>query len=125
MAEVCQTVNDRDRAVLCQIFHFFLLKGTDHDAVQIAGQNAGSILHRFASADLQIICGQEQRVSAQLVHAGFKRNTGTGRCLLEDHAQRLAFQMRVGNAVLQLVFQLIGKIQNLNDLFGAQVEHFQ
>ena len=125
VTEVRQTVDDRDRAVLCQIFHFFLLKGTDHDAVQIPGQYTCGILYRLASADLQIVCRQEQRMTAQLVHTGLKGNTGTGRSLLEDHAQRLALQMGMGNAVLQLIFQLIGKVQDLDDLFGAEIQHFQ
>ena len=64
-------------------------------------------------------------MTAQLVHTGLKGNTGTGRCLLEDHAQRLALQMGMGNAVLQLIFQLIGKVQDLDDLFGAEIQHFQ
>ena len=125
MAEVCQTVDDRDGAVFCQILHFLLLEGADHDAVQIAGQNPCGILYRFASADLEIVCRQEQGVAAQLVHTGFKGNTGAGGCLLEDHAQRLAFQMGMRDAVLQLVLQLVGEIQNSDDLLGAQVEHFQ
>ena len=125
MAEVCQTVDNRNRAVFCQVFYFLLLEGTDHDAVQIPGQYPCSVLYRLAPADLQIICGQKQGVAAQLVHTGFKGNTGTGGRLLENHAQGLALQMRMGNAVLQLIFQLVGQIQNFNDFFCAQIEHFQ
>ena len=52
MAEISQTVDDRDRTVFCQILHFFLLVGTDHDAVQITGEYACGILYRLTASDL-------------------------------------------------------------------------
>ena len=52
MAEISQAVDDRNRTIFGQILHLLLIKGADHDAVQIAGQHSGRILHRLTSADL-------------------------------------------------------------------------
>lgn len=68
MTEVGQTVDNRDGAVFCQSFHFFLCKGTDHDAIQVAGEHSSGILRRLASADLRILGADKQCVSAQLIH---------------------------------------------------------
>ena len=37
MAEISQTVDDRDGAEFCEILDFLLFEGTDHDAVKVAG----------------------------------------------------------------------------------------
>ena len=125
MAEVGQAVDDRDGAVLGQVFHFLLGKGADHDAVQIAAQNAGGVFHGFAAADLQVVGRKEHAHAAQLVDAGLEGNTGAGGGLLEDHAQGLALQGLVVDAVLQLIFQLVGHVQQLHDLFGGTVKQLQ
>ena len=125
MAKIGQTVDDRNGAVVCQILYFLLLVGADHDAVQIAAQHAGRILYRFAAANLQITVGQEQRLTAQLIHAGLEGNTGTGRGLLEDHAKALAFQVTMGNVVLSLILELIRQIEQTDDLLGGAVKQLQ
>ena len=77
---------------------------------KIPGEHPGGVLYRLAAADLQIAGGEEQRLPAQLVHADLKGNPGTGGGFLKDHAQSLALQMVVGDAVLLLVFQLVGQV---------------
>ena len=119
MAEVGQTVDDRDRAVLRQVLDLLLCIGADHDAVQIAGQNARGILHRLAAADLQVTVGQEQRLTAELIHAGFEGDAGAGGGLLEDHAEALALQMAVGDIMLLFIFELVGQIEQADDLLGG------
>src|SRR5699024_11318736 len=75
LAEIGQAVDDRDRAVIREILDFLLRIGADHDAVQIAGQNARGILHRLAAADLQIAVGQEQRLPAELDRKSTRLNS--------------------------------------------------
>ena len=123
MAEISQTVDDRNRAVVCQILYFLLLVGADHNAIQIAAQHTGRVLYRLA--DLKVAIGQEQCLTAQLIHAGLERNTGTGGGLLEDHAKALAFQMTMGNVVLFLILELIRQIEQTDDLLGGAVKQLQ
>ena len=54
-----------------------------------------------------------------------KRNTGTGRGLLEDHAKALTFQMTMGNVVLFLILELIRQIEQTDDLLGGAVKQLQ
>ena len=125
MAEVSQTVDDRNGAVLRQILYFLLRVGADHDAVQIAAQNARSILHRLAAADLKVTVGQEQLLTAELIHTGFEGNAGTGGGLLEDHAEALALQMAMGNIMLLFIFELIRQIEQADDLLSGAVEQLE
>ena len=125
MAEIGQTIDDRNRAVLRQILDLLLCVGADHDAVQIAAQNARGILHRLAAADLKVTVGQEQRLTAELIHAGFEGNAGTGGGLLEDHAEALALQMAMGNIMLLFIFELICQIEQADDLLGGAVEQLE
>ena len=125
MAEVGQTVDDRNGAVLRQILYFLLRVGADHDAVQIAAQNAGGILYRLAAADLKVTVGQEQRLTAQLVHTGLEGNAGTGGGLLENHAEALAFEMTVGDVVLLFILELIRQIEQTDDLFRRAVQQLE
>ena len=85
VTEVGQTVDDGDVGVGRQGLHFLLGKGTDHDAVAVAQQHPGGVLHRLAPADLALLAGEEQGVAAQLIHTGLKGDTGTGRILLKNH----------------------------------------
>lgn len=79
----------------------------------------------LAAADLKVAIGQEQCLTAQLIHAGLERNTGTGGGLLEDHAKALAFQMTMGNVVLFLILELIRQIEQTDDLLGGAVKQLQ
>ena len=126
MAEIGQTIDDRNRAVLRQILDLLLCIGTDHDAVQIAAQNARGILHRLnRDLHLKVTVGQEQRLTAELIHAGFEGNAGTGGGLLEDHAEALALQMAMGNIMLLFIFELICQIEQADDLLGGAVEQLE
>ena len=44
---------------------------------------------------------------------------------MENHTQRFAGQVFVLDAVFQLVFQLIRQVQNVDDLLGGEIQHFQ
>lgn len=92
MAVVGQTVNNGDGSIFSQIFDFFLLVRTNHDAVEIAGKHAGCILYRFAASDLQVVGRQEQRLSAELMDAGFKGNAGSCGRFLENESDGFSFK---------------------------------
>lgn len=77
---------------------------------------------QLAAADLQVVVGQKQRLTAQLIHAGFKRNTCARRELLENHAEALAFQMAMRNVVFLFVLELICQVQNVDDIILGAVE---
>jgi hypothetical protein len=125
MAEVGQAVDDRDIGVGRQGLHFLLGKGTDHDTVAVAQQHPGGILYRLAPADLALLAGKKQGVAAQLVHTGLKGDTGTGGVLLKNHGQGLALELIVSNAMLLAKFQLVGGVQDLQDLLAGQVQQLQ
>ena len=110
MAVVREPVDDGDGAVFCKVLHFLLFEGADHDAVEITGKDARGIFDRFAPADLQVVVGEEQPVAAQLVDARLKGDAGARRGLLEDHAELLTLQIGMEDAVLALVFELVGKV---------------
>ena len=125
MAEVGQSVDDGDRAVLRQILHLFLGKGADHNGIQIPGENPGCILHRLAPANLQIGGGEHEGVAAQLVHTGFKGNAGAGGGFLEDHAQGHALQRHILDAVFGLILELIRQVEEICDLFLAEIQKLE
>ena len=114
-------VDDGNPGIAGKIVHFLLIEGADHQAVDISRQRAGRILHRFAAEHLQVPGGEEQCMPAQLVHARFKGHAGTGADFLKNHAQGFPLQARVGNVVLHLVFQLVGRIEDVVDLLFCQI----
>ena len=106
-------------------FHFLLVEGTDHDPVQIPGQHPGGVLHRFPPPDLQVVGGEEQAIPSQLIDAGFKRDPRAGRGFLENHAQRLARQQGMVDPMPQLIFELIGQIEDSQDLLFREIQQFE
>ena len=105
-----------------QVLYFLLREGADHNAVQIAAQHTRGVLYRLAAADLKVAIGQEQRLTAQLIHAGLKET----RVRVEDFwkimPRTLAFQMTMGNVVLFLILELIRQIEQTDDLLGGAVK---
>ena len=125
VAIVGKTVDDRNAAKGGKILHVLLSEGADHNAVKIAGKHAGGVLNGLTAPQLNVARGEEERLTAKLIHAGFKGNAGTGGGFGEDHAQRLAFKVTVGNAVLLLVFELVGKVEYVGDLGGLPILQFE
>ena len=122
VGEIRHTADDRNRTAVGKPFELFLLVGAEHDAVQIAGQRARRVLHRFAAVGLHIAAGEEHRPSAQLVHTGLKRNTGAGGQLLEDQSKALALQMAVRNVVFVLILQLVCHVEQVDNLLARTVQ---
>ena len=125
VTEVGETIDDRDGGVLGQGVHLLLGIGADHDTVTEAGQDPGSVLHGLVAADLAVLAGQEDGVAAQLIDTSLEGDTGAGGVLFKNHGQGLTRQERMGDALLFHIFQLVGHIQDLDDLFGGQVQQFQ
>ena len=73
---------------------------TDHDRVDIAGEDLCGVANRFRAAELHLGTREKERLPAELAHADVKRHAGTGRRLLEDHRQHLAGERLVGRAGL-------------------------
>ncbi len=122
VAEVREPVDDGNGAVFRQILHLLLGKGADHDAVAVAAEDPGGVLHRLAPANLAYRIGEEQGVAPQLEHAHLKGYPGPGGVLGKDHRQGLSFQYLVGDAVLLVVLELIRQVQDLMDLLPAQIQ---
>ena len=90
MEQIRQRIDDRNIGVFGQFFHTVMPVGTNHNAVQIAGQYTCRILNGFAASQLQVAVREEQRLPAELVHTNFKGNSGSRGRLFKNHAQGLA-----------------------------------
>ena len=125
VTEVGQAVDDGDVGVTGQGFHLLLMEGADHDAVAVAGQDPGGVLDGLAPADLALLAGQEQSVSAQLVHSSLKGDPGPGGVLLKNHGQSLAPEIVVDQTVLLAVFQLVSGVEDLDDVLLGQIQQLE
>ena len=105
-----------------QSLHLLLGEGADHNAVTVAQEHPGGVLHRLPPADLALLARQEQGVPPQLVHTHLEGHPGAGGVLLKDHGQGLAPQLVVGQAVLLAVLHLVRRVQDLVDVLGGQVQ---
>src|SRR5207245_7385114 len=63
---VVEAVDDRDGRVRREFPHVVPPECPVHDAVYVSTQDAGRIRDRFASANLEIVRAQEERVAAEL-----------------------------------------------------------
>ena len=69
--------------------------------------------------------GQEDGVATQLENTGFKGNSGAGGRFFKDHAQHFALEGFVGDALLALLLEFNGALNNLVELGWRAVEHGQ
>ena len=66
-----------------------LVVGADQDAVAVASQHPGRVLHRLAAGHLALGLVQIDGLAAQLKHAGLKAHAGPGGRLGKDHDEAL------------------------------------
>ena len=125
VAEVCKSVDYRDIAVFCEVLDLLLLECTYHYTAEVAGENSCCILYRLATAYLEVVRREEERVSAELIHTCLERNSCTCRSLLEYHSEGLSLEVRMRDIVLELILELVSKVEYLSYFFCAQVEHFE
>src|SRR3954451_9474823 len=79
-----------------------MLEGTDHDAVDIAGEDTSSVAQGLAAAELHFLAGQRDGLSAELTHGDVEGYPRARRGLVEDHRERLAGKRRFGRAAVTL-----------------------
>jgi hypothetical protein len=93
----------------------------DHYAVKVTGKHPDSVDYRFPPAELQFAGAQENGMTAQLVHAGFKGHPGACGTFAEDHSEDLALEKKGFDAFFKLSLQIGGKFENLREFFGLKV----
>ncbi len=81
-------------------------EGADHHRIEHARHDDGGIADRLATAQLSVTRREEDGLAAELDHAGFERQAGAGRGLLEDHAQYAILQRLEQHAAVTQVLQL-------------------
>ncbi|MNM83949.1 hypothetical protein D3C81_960210 [compost metagenome] len=95
--------------------------GTDHHHVEHARQHDGTVADRLATAQLGVARGQEDGLAAELDHAGFERQPGTGRGFLEDHPQHAVFQGFEQYAAVTQVLQLDASTDHTEQFVGCEI----
>ncbi|MOA06056.1 hypothetical protein D3C78_1256770 [compost metagenome] len=96
-------------------------KGADHHRVEHARHDDGAVADRLAAAQLGIARGQENRLAAELDHAGFERQPGPGRGFLEDHPQYAVFQGFEQYAAVTQVLQLDASTDHTEQFVGCEI----
>ncbi|MNM63384.1 hypothetical protein D3C81_747500 [compost metagenome] len=96
--------------------------GTDHYRIEHARHDDGAVADRFAAAQLGVAWRQEDGLAAELDHAGLERHAGTGRGLLEDHAQHAVLQGLEQHASLAQVLQLDAAADHPEQFVGGEVQ---
>src|SRR5205823_3091855 len=66
MGEVGQSVDHWNRGVARQLFDLGVVESPDHDAVDVAGQHPCGIGDRLATADLDVLTGEEEGPPTEL-----------------------------------------------------------
>ena len=92
MILVGEPIDHRHTRMRGKLFDDGLLEGADHNDIDHACDDARDILDRFAARQLRIAGRQIDHGAAHLQHAGFERDAGTRRVLLENHRQRAVVQ---------------------------------
>ena len=116
-----QAVDHRDAGVACELGQGAVGEGADHHGVEHARHDDGAIANGFAAAQLGIAWRQEDRLAAQLDHAGFEGQAGTGRGLFEDHAQHTILQGLEEYAAVTQVLQLDASTDHTDQLIGRAI----
>ena len=102
----------------------FCSEGADHDAVHIAGKHACGVLHRLAATDLRAFAREHNGIAAELIDAHFKRNARSGGRLLKIMARHLPFKWWCSMPCFVSYLELVGKVQNVDDLLFGEIEQF-
>ena len=76
MFVVGERIDRGNAGVVREFFHVALCESADDRALNHSRENAGSVLDRLASAELNIVCIQKKRLAAQLANAHFEGNAG-------------------------------------------------
>ena len=113
MVLIGQPVYHRYVRPFCQLFHDMLAVGADHQAVQVAGKDPGSILQGLTPFQLKVPGRHEGYAAAKLEHGGLEGDPGPGGRLFKEHAYGLARSRAVRDAALLSFLQLHGTAYDL------------
>src|ERR1700676_2313767 len=90
MFEFAQRVDDRNAGVSGHLFDHSMTEGAQHNDVDPAFEVVGDVVERLAGIEAAGRLVDEKGAAAQAVHAGFEREAGAQRRLLEEHHHLLA-----------------------------------
>ena len=116
-----QAVDQRDARIGGEFGQGAVGKRTDHHRIEHARHDNGAVADRLATAQLGVARRQEDRLATELDHAGFERNTGAGRGLLENHPEHAVFQRLEQYAAVTQVFELNASTDHADQLFGRAI----
>ena len=119
--EVAERVDDRHVRPACELFDALMPIGADHDAVEIAREDARRIRDRLAAPELEISAAEKERAAAELVHADLKRDARTRRGFFKDHAERLAREQRMRDPRLLPRLEIRCQCENLLHITHTEI----
>ena len=125
MGVIRQAVDHRHTGQLGKLFQIALAVGAPHHAVVVAAQHPGGVLEGLAPAGLQLGGVHVIAQAAHLVHTHLKAGAGAGGRLGEQHGHRFTGQQGGSAAQFLLCLELVGHIQDVGQLAGGQIAHFQ
>ncbi len=111
MVQIGQTIDHRNRGVPCQFRDLIVGEGSDHDTVQIAGEQPSDIRHALPHPHAQVMVIQEQGQPTHLKHPDLKGDPRPAGRFLKDHSQRPPCQKTVRYATLEIIFEACGRLQ--------------
>jgi hypothetical protein len=94
--------------------------GTDHHRIEHARHDDGAVADRLATAQLGVTGRQEDRLAAELDHAGLERHAGAGRGFLEDHPSTRFFKGSNSTPRLRRSFSSMPRRITLSNSSGVQ-----
>ena len=105
--------------MLCEQLNGLLLETAEFDAVIETAENLCGILKGFLLAHLAV--GKEGHMCALVKSGNFECTAGTGRGLLEQKDDVLAFKQITADTCALLGFEVGGKVEKITDLIGSIV----
>ena len=121
MRVVGQPVDDRDVGVFGELLDDRLGECSDHDRVEVAGQDVGDVPDRLARAEPDLGAGEVDGVRAELLDRELERDARPQRGLLEEQAETAAGEERLVDVALALVLEPVGEVEQGEELLAAPV----
>src|SRR6266481_1223545 len=90
MFEFAQRIDDRNAGVSRHLLDYSMTESAQHNDVDPAFEVVGDVVERLAGIETAGRLVDEKCAAAQAVHAGFEREAGAQRRLLEEHHHLLA-----------------------------------
>ena len=118
---VGQAVDHRDAGVGGEFGQGAVGKGSDHHRIEHARHDDRAVTDRLATAQLRIARRKEDRLAAELDHAGLERDPRARGGLLENHPQDAVFQRLEQYAAVTQVLELNASTDHADQLFGRAI----